>query len=402
MSYSAVIIPSYNRPELLSCAVASAACQVRSESMRIIVVDNGSEAATVHAIARLKERFPGQLTVVHREVPTANLAALYNMGLDHLEDEEIVAFLDDDNTMPPNRLELACSTLRQRPELAGLYTDACGVLLDAQAGELLQADLRLRRPESLLSIGQLPAGAGVHVNDLVLRRSALEWVGAFDEAIGAHHGTEMAIRLRRAGLRLEHLPVVGTNVGLHAGQRSQAPEYPADEERARAYIAGKELGMMRKQLKLLVVGASDYPDPYGLHAIRGIPWLTTRYVDRLPVLGLRAAIAEFKPSIVVVNDMLAMGKELLAAAISVRAITVGCAYTAAGTAPLTPEGTIRLLHHFPHVNWLVTDHEESATARPRVLLSPAPPAGEEQGFWRTMLDLVRANRGGDSLPPAEA
>ncbi len=96
-----VVIPTHNRPALVSRAVKS----VLQQSIRpkeIIVVDDGSDAQTQDAINSMVTLLPN-LRVIRLD-PSEGASSARNVGI-AAATSELVAFLDDDDEWMPGKLE---------------------------------------------------------------------------------------------------------------------------------------------------------------------------------------------------------------------------------------------------------------------------------------------------------
>lgn len=88
-----VIIPTRNRPELLSCALAALAAQSESRPcFEVLVVDNAPSAETA-ALVALFQKAVGNLSYITESSPGLHNARHRGM---HAATGEILAFIDDD------------------------------------------------------------------------------------------------------------------------------------------------------------------------------------------------------------------------------------------------------------------------------------------------------------------
>ena len=106
-----VVIPTYNRRELVRDAIDSVLAQTLVPE-QIIVVDDGSTDDTA---ATLRSLYAGRIVCVSRE--NGGISAAKNLGIS-LADRPFVAFLDDDDAWHPRKLELQMHCFREDPEIA--------------------------------------------------------------------------------------------------------------------------------------------------------------------------------------------------------------------------------------------------------------------------------------------
>ncbi len=102
-----LIICCYNRAEWLPLTLESALSQ-RYRPVEIIVLDDGSEDGTAELMAGYGDRIR-----YHRQENQGIAAARSNAC--RLATGEFITFLDDDDLMPPDRIERLLGALRQHP-----------------------------------------------------------------------------------------------------------------------------------------------------------------------------------------------------------------------------------------------------------------------------------------------
>lgn len=183
-----VIIPVYNREQLIQRAIRSILNQTY-ENLEVIVVDDGSSD---NSESKAKEIHDPRLIYIKNE---------RNMGVSKSRNEgikistgEIIVFQDSDDESYPDRIEKELELLINSPEdVGGVY---CGMeLYDYDTGkkiadQLNQADFRKNFKEDSYIVAP---GTGV----LMLRKSVLEDVGYFDETIRAAVDVELEMRILR-------------------------------------------------------------------------------------------------------------------------------------------------------------------------------------------------------------
>lgn len=102
-----VVIPTYNRRELLGRAVQSVLCQTERE-LEVIIVDDGSDDGTEEAVREMKER-DGRVRYARQDRQGA--CAARNLGV-RMARGEWVAFQDSDDTWRENKLACQLRQLR--------------------------------------------------------------------------------------------------------------------------------------------------------------------------------------------------------------------------------------------------------------------------------------------------
>jgi glycosyltransferase involved in cell wall biosynthesis len=167
-----VIIPTYNRAELLREALVSVLAQTYRD-YEIIVADGGSTDHTPQVVTDFGDRII-YVVLPHRGQP----AAARNGGLS-VASGEFVAFLDSDDLFLPNKLAVQVAILKAHPKVGMVYSDG------------LYFRESLDRPTAHVQDG-LPTPSGHIFADLLcgnmlappvvlVRRSCLDRVDMFDE-----------------------------------------------------------------------------------------------------------------------------------------------------------------------------------------------------------------------------
>lgn len=186
-----VIVPTNRVGPYLSAALES----VRAQSYRnwqLIIVDDGSDAP--HELDRLVDGIEGA-RIIHQS--HAGVSSARNVAI-KAGTGEVVAFLDDDDLWPPDRLERLVRTLERRPDALGAFGD--GVYIDRDGHAFGSWHTEEASPEVFLS-GETPIP---RITALVVFRDALDRVGPFDERLALSEDDELILRL------LRHGPLVGT------------------------------------------------------------------------------------------------------------------------------------------------------------------------------------------------
>jgi glycosyltransferase involved in cell wall biosynthesis len=185
--FVSVIIPTYNRRELVQGAVDSVLDQTYGD-YEIIVVDDGSQDGTGEIIAAC---YGDRVRYVYQE--NAGESAARNRGI-ALARGTLVALLDSDDIWLRDKLARQVPLLERSPQAGvvfcqALLVDALDRSLDVPpAGhDLVPDDLKL---ESLLFRNTITASTAL------IRRSALREVGGFDQTVRFGEDWELWLRLR--------------------------------------------------------------------------------------------------------------------------------------------------------------------------------------------------------------
>lgn len=198
-SLVSVIIPTYDRAELVVDAVESVLAQTYP-AFECLVVDDGSTDATLEV---LEEQFGEEARVRVVAGGHAGVSAARNRGL-AVANGELVTFLDSDDLMVPNRLA------RQLERLEDPTIDAVlGRAEQASVGGAPYPDWMLLLPRDLWP--------GYYQMSILLATRHAREVGGFDEALSMGEDTDFLVRLAGAGVRLGLLDEIVLIRRFHGG-----------------------------------------------------------------------------------------------------------------------------------------------------------------------------------------
>jgi glycosyltransferase involved in cell wall biosynthesis len=185
----AVIIPTYNRADLVGQAIDSILAQTRQPD-EIVVIDDGSTDATAQVLAAYGDK----IRYLHQE--NAGKPAALNRAMGEIS-ADYLWIMDDDDVALPNALEMYLTFLQTRPDVDFSYS-ACYAFEGDQPPELAPARL-MDCPEFtpaeffirvMIAFPFLMQGMLVPVR--CYRR-----VGPFDETLPRNQDYDMILRLSR-------------------------------------------------------------------------------------------------------------------------------------------------------------------------------------------------------------
>jgi len=186
-----VIIPTRGRPELVRAAVQSVVDQDYAGDLHCIVVHDQEEPD--HSLEELATEH--RTVRVTRNLGRPGLAAARNWGLRDVT-TEFVASCDDDDAWLPPKVRLQVERLQQHPEMlvvgAGirlLMPEDRVVEWLGRSDEVTLADLLTSRKKEL------------HSSTLLMRRTAFELAGTYDEDLPQSYAEdyEWLLRVSRFG-----------------------------------------------------------------------------------------------------------------------------------------------------------------------------------------------------------
>lgn len=182
-----VIVPTYNRPDMLVAALQSILNQTYKNYEIIVVNDGGLDVTGI--VGWLNQ--PGNITYVQHDRHRGRAAAR-NTGL-KLARGKYIAHLDDDSIFYPAHLAILVSVL-ENCDYRVAYSDALRAKQENQYGKyaVTERDLPYSHDfdqDRLLVSNQFPSLCLMH------EKSCLEKAGIFDESLTSHEDWDLWIRL---------------------------------------------------------------------------------------------------------------------------------------------------------------------------------------------------------------
>jgi len=204
-----VVIPCFNQAHYLAEAIESVLAQTLAPA-EVVVVDDGSEDNSYEVAARYEK-------VTRMRQQNRGVAAARNAGW-QATSAEFLAFLDADDRLLPEALELGVDALVRRQQVAfasGFSRDVGddGKPLKGQRQPFVTQDHYQRLLEDCF----IWSGSSI-----VYRRSALEAVGGFDEGLVAADDYDLYLRIARRSPIYCHEAVV-TDYRRHGTNTTRDP-----------------------------------------------------------------------------------------------------------------------------------------------------------------------------------
>jgi glycosyltransferase involved in cell wall biosynthesis len=212
MPLISVLVPTYNRLELLRGAVASVSAQTYG-GWELVVVDDGSTDGTLEWLSGLTDPRIRWIALPR----SGNLGVVRNRALAEARGEWI-AFLDSDDAFERDKLEIQLAALRADPSHGWSYTAVARV--DGSGQPVPDGDIRPWRPISGWILKELLRfDALVDTPTVMVRRDVLERVGTFDEGLSESQDYELLFRLAEASPAIA-VPEPLTRKRIHSGSLS--------------------------------------------------------------------------------------------------------------------------------------------------------------------------------------
>lgn len=188
MSLVSVVIPVYNAHQTIQDTINSVLNQ-RFQNFEIIIINDGSQDSTLDIISKIASQLQ-EAKIQIFSYPNSGVSESRNRGLAKANGE-FIAFLDHDDLWTPDKLESQLNALKNYPEavLAYSWTDHCD-----EFGQVTVLGRHITHQgyiyENLLVDNFLDTAS----NPLI-RKSALDEVGGFDQTINSSGEWDLWLRL---------------------------------------------------------------------------------------------------------------------------------------------------------------------------------------------------------------
>ncbi|TCM78957.1 glycosyltransferase family 2 protein [Rhodovulum steppense] len=183
-----VVVPAFNAEKYLEETVHSALGQ-SVPPIEIIIVNDGSSDGTAKVADQLAATHP-EVTATHR--PNGGAAAARNTGLSRARGEFIL-FLDADDRLTEDAIRHHLEVFEQHPDAAMVF--GSNNVID-ETGTFLGTN---PVPQENVTIAELAMRVTPSQSQCLYRKSALEAIGGYDEAIRYSQDIEANLRLIQVG-----------------------------------------------------------------------------------------------------------------------------------------------------------------------------------------------------------
>ncbi len=167
MEKISAIIPTYNGAAFIAEALQSIFNQTRPVD-EIIVVDDGSTDGTIEIL----KKYAGKITLIENS-HKGNPAFGRNIGIEKAIGN-FIAFLDQDDLWPENKLEIQLANLRQKP----------AAMVDF--GKIITLNQQPEEEKTFLAKFFNEMGDYFLLSGGLFRKEAFDIVGKFDESLTYH------------------------------------------------------------------------------------------------------------------------------------------------------------------------------------------------------------------------
>lgn len=233
-----IIIPAYNRAELLRETLSSVTTQSFMD-WECIVVDDGSTMDLSFA-----KTLDSRIRVVRQQ--NSGISIARNVGI-AASQGEFIAFLDSDDIWLPEKLELQIAAMAGAESPSLCYTSVGGIDLAGTRATMSQDRKARLTYESMLRHGCPNAST------IMVKRSCLQEVGVFDPLMPFAEDHDLILRIVRR-YPITYVPEPVVLIRSHNGPESYSKDYAAGVPFLRL-LAAKHAANARRKGDLSAVKA---------------------------------------------------------------------------------------------------------------------------------------------------
>ncbi len=192
-----IVMPLYNAERTVHAALASVQAQSRPD-WELIVADDASRDASAAVVQRLADGDP-RIRLLRRG--HAGASAARNAGIE-LARGDWLLFLDSDDWIAEQALELLLETVEHNPEVDCVYADWKTLPADGESfAERYRFD-----PSERSFFSALSTGCGFPLHAAITRTALVREIGGFDPELVTCEDWDLWLRLARAGATFRSRP----------------------------------------------------------------------------------------------------------------------------------------------------------------------------------------------------
>ena len=270
-----VIIPTYNRADLIGETLESVLAQTY-RPIEILVVDDGSTDDTESVVRSYEAKLTEGLALrylrqEHSGAPTARNRGLADSGGDFIQ------FLDSDDTIAPGKLRAQVAALAAKPSVSVAYGPwRCEYLGRKRRLGPKQQEAPQESEDSMLR-GYLSGRWYLPLHGYLFSRAAVVAVGPWDETLLRGQDADYMIRCLLSGSRFVYVPGSEVLYRRHPGEHIGHPAAFARHFESRLSLIHKQHNLLTesgrwecysKEIALVLTGLEDAAAVMG-HAAGG-------------------------------------------------------------------------------------------------------------------------------------
>lgn len=179
-----IVIPTYKNQGQLQESVESALNQTYPYVEVLVIDDNDPSTEGRIRTEEIMCRYQSDPRVNYiKHTKNKNGAAARNTGI-RAAKGDFIAFLDDDDTFLPEKIEKQVAYLSNHPEYDAVY---CQVIINGKVSKMIPYE-----GNALVEV--LSERTRMFTSSLMFRRSAIEAIGGFDEHFRRHQDYELMVK----------------------------------------------------------------------------------------------------------------------------------------------------------------------------------------------------------------
>lgn len=198
-----VVIPVYDRAEIVGHAVRSVASSVRAAGVargrvELIVVDDGSADASAAAAEAAGRAAADALEVKVLRQPNAGAAAARNRGVAASRAAH-VAFLDSDDIWFDWTVRTCLDAVEAFPDAALFFLRPCVFTAGGRPRPVRSPGLRFEPHDGFIAAATAESSRSFGTNNVILRRSVFDRLGGFSADFRCMEDTDLFLRADSEG-----------------------------------------------------------------------------------------------------------------------------------------------------------------------------------------------------------
>jgi glycosyltransferase involved in cell wall biosynthesis len=237
LPFFTVVIPTYNRPDLLKAAIQSVIDQTY-ENFELIVVDDASSNTTQNIVSSFADKRIRYMLNEHAKGGggARNTAIFIAKG-------EWVAFLDDDDIWLPEKLQAQYELAQKVNETVGLICTDYGIYKNRKSDPVIYKN----RPSGWVRNKLLYGGTIGCMSSVCVRAGVLKAIEGFDERFPSNQDQDLYLRVSELS-EFAHVPK--TLAYIFQERRIRIGQNPKSKLEGYIMLRNKYLDLINKSLRL--------------------------------------------------------------------------------------------------------------------------------------------------------
>jgi len=247
-----IVIPTYNRADLIPKAIQSVLDQTY-QNWELIIVDNYSDDGTKEVIDSFRDPRISMLLIPR----TGSVAASRNLGVLHSKGEWI-AFLDSDDWWFPAKLSSVCEVIQNNPDL--IYHDL--QIVSGSDDAKPHGKTKSRKLKDPIFLDLLINGNDIALSSVTVRKSIFIKVNGMNESptFFAIEDYETWLRIAQIASLFIHIPRALGAYRLHDGNIGKINNFQYLSNALKSYLDELDKKQLRRYQSLYIyqIARTDY------------------------------------------------------------------------------------------------------------------------------------------------